>query len=273
MSDSKKSEDALVAKGEPRSAYWGFAQISFVALMLGLMVLFVTLGTWQVERLSEKDALLANVEARFSLDPRPFPAAGVWADIDPRTLDYSRFELTGTFDNAATALVFTNLPDPVGRYGGVGYWVMAPFELGDGGIVWVNRGFVPEAAAEDFATGGDAPEGRMTIEAVARRPEMANSFTPEPDLESRREWVRNPDRLTRFLEDNTGPIAPITVDMTEGAPGALPQGGETQIAFPNRHLEYAGTWYLFAAITPIMLGFWLWRQRRPRNLAHEDKDN
>lgn len=252
---------------------WGFAQISFVVLMAGLMVLFIALGTWQVERLVEKEALIAAVETRFDLEPQPFPAAGNWAALDPETLDFTRFELTGTFDNSQAVLVFTNLPDPAGRYGGVGYWVMVPFSLNEGGTVWVNRGFVPDAAVADVAADGNTPEGQITIEAIARRPEQANSFTPEPDFAAGREWVRNPDRLTAFLADDVGPIAPVTLDRIAGEPGELPQGGETQITFPNRHLEYAGTWYLFAAITPIMLGFWLWRQRRPRNLAHEEKDN
>ena len=252
---------------------WGFTQISFVAFMVGLMGLFIALGTWQVERLAEKEALIAAVETRFDLAPQPFPASEDWDALDPQELDYARFELTGTFDNSYTVLVFTNLPDPAGRYGGVGYWVMAPFFLDDGGIVWINRGFVPQAAAADFADGGAAPQGRVTIEAVARRPEQANSFTPEPDFAEGREWVRNPERLSAFLDDAAGPIAPVTLDRVAGEPGELPQGGETQITFPNRHLEYAGTWYLFAVITPIMLGFWLWRQRRPRNLAHEEKDN
>jgi surfeit locus 1 family protein len=85
--------------------------------------------------------------------------------------------------------------------------------------------------------------------------------------------VRNPERLAAFLDAAGAPVAPITLDLRAGSGDELPQGGETQIYFPNRHLEYAGTWYLFAAITPIMLGFWLWRQRRPTNLAPEEKGN
>tara|TARA_R100000365_G_scaffold2883_1_gene8972 strand:+ start:518 stop:1339 length:822 start_codon:yes stop_codon:yes gene_type:complete len=273
LSDSRRSENALTADARQPRSYWGFRQISFVVLMAGLTALFIALGTWQVERLAEKEALIAAVEARFDLEPQPFPAPGDWDALDPEALDYARFELTGTFDNTETVLVFTNLPDPAGPYGGVGYWVMAPFSLEQGGIVWVNRGFIPDAAAADFADGGDAPEGQVTLEAIARRPEQANSFTPDPDFGERREWVRNPERLSAFLDDAAGPIAPVTLDRIAREPGELPQGGETQITFPNRHLEYAGTWYLFAAITPIMLGFWLWRQRRPRNLAHEEKDN
>ncbi|WMT87842.1 SURF1 family protein [Pelagibacterium sp. 26DY04] len=251
---------------------WSLGQISFVVLMLVLMALFITLGNWQVQRLGEKEALIAAVEERFDQPAAAFPEQGSWAGLDAEALDYRPVTATGTYDHARTVLIFTNLPDPVGRYGGVGYWVMAPFTLEDGGVVWVNRGFVPEAVAESYADGGDGPQGTTTIEGVARRPEQPNSFTPASDLDARREWVRDPERLAAFLDPGV-PVAPVTIDLVAGPAGELPQGGETQITFPNRHLEYAGTWYLFAAITPVMLGFWIWRQRKSRNLAPEEKGN
>ena len=253
---------------------WGFAQISFIVLMLALMALFVTLGSWQVQRLGEKEALIATVEERFHEPPSDdFPAAQDWSSTTPEALDYRPFELAGTYDHTRTVLVFTNLPDHAGPYGGVGYWVMAPLMLEDGGIVWVNRGFVPEPLADAYADGGAGPEGIVTVEGVARRPERTNSFTPAADLDARREWVRDPERLSVFLDGSPVAVAPVTLDRLAGPEGELPQGGETLISFPNRHLEYAGTWYLFAAITPIMLGFWLWRQRKGGNLAQPEKRN
>ena len=44
----------------------------------------------------------------------------------------------------------------------------------------------------------------------------------------------------------------------------LPQGGETVIEFPNNHLGYAITWFGFAILTPILLAFWISRQRKGR---------
>lgn len=258
-------------KGERRGPNW--AQISFVVLMLGLTGLFVLLGTWQVQRLNEKEALIAAVEERLYQNPADFPANQSWPDLVPEDIDYRPYDLTGLFDHSQTVLVFTNLTDPVGRYRGVGYWVLAPLTLDEGGIVWINRGFVPDTQAPAFADGGDAPQGEVTVSGVARQPQSANSFTPEADIAARREWVLDPVRLSAFLPQGSQRVAPVIVEEVAGEPGALPQGGETQVEFPNRHLEYAGTWYLFAAITPIMLGFWLWRQRRPTNLADGSKDN
>jgi surfeit locus 1 family protein len=58
------------------------------------------------------------------------------------------------------------------------------------------------------------------------------------------------------------PFAPFYVDLPAGAPGQLPQGGETVVSFPNNHFGYALTWYGFAIVALVMLVFWLWRQAR-----------
>ncbi|WP_196259526.1 SURF1 family protein [Pelagibacterium limicola] len=244
-----------------------FGRIGFVVLMLLLTALFVTLGVWQLQRLAEKDALIAAVETRLTQAPLAFPSASQWPGITPDALDYRPVSLSGTFDHARTVLVFTNLSDPQGRYGRAGYWVMSPLETADGGIVWINRGFVPEHLAAGYADGGLVSETEVRLEGIARKPEEANPFTPGPDFAARREWVRDPARLSEVARLEDIATAPVTVDLPAGEPGMLPQGGETQVTFPNRHLEYAGTWFIFAAITPIMLGFWLWRQRRSTNLA------
>lgn len=253
---------AAASRVEGERALSRFGQISFVVFMLGLTALFVTLGVWQLDRLAEKEALIVNVETRMGEPEAAFPRPSDWPSLEPDALDYRPYRVSGTFDHSQTVLIFHNLTAPQGQYGGVGYWVMAPLYLEGDAVLWVNRGFVPQHLVSNFATGGPAPEGEVTISGIARRPERANPFTPGSEVEERREWVRNPERLSLFLPEDAGPLAPVTLDMEAGEPGALPQGGETEIYFPNRHLEYAGTWFMFAAITPIMLGFWFWRQRK-----------
>src|SRR5690606_27103037 len=104
----------------PTARAWGFAQISFIVFMLALVALFVTLGTWQLHRLGEKEALIAIVEERYHQAPVPFPQTPAWDGLTPDALDYRPFTVTGSYDHAATVLVFANLADPVGRRGGVG---------------------------------------------------------------------------------------------------------------------------------------------------------
>jgi surfeit locus 1 family protein len=236
--------------------FWGF-----LVFMLALMALFIALGTWQVERLGEKDRLIANVTARFNEPPKPFPDIGDWKVLEAGGYDYRPVSLTGTYQPQGTVLVFTSLDEPNGKFSGPGYWVMTPFKLATGGTVFVNRGFVPEASGPGFSEGGSLEPGLISIAGVVRDGEAIGSFTPAPDRTRHVEWVRNPERLTDMAGDLPQPVAPVYIDLPAGPQGALPQGGETVIEFPNNHLGYAMTWYGFALLVPFLLFFWVRRQQ------------
>lgn len=244
---------------EPRRARWLFW--SFIAFMLALMGLFVTLGIWQVERLSEKEQLIANVASRMALPPEQLPPLAEWPAFDAEAWNYRPVTVSGTFRPGETVLVFTSLADERGKFSGPGYWVMTPLALAAGGTVFVNRGFVPQDSAQAFAAGGTVEPGLVSLTGVARASEEINSFTPAPDTAKRVEWVRNTERLAALAGPVPQPVAPIYVDLPAGADGALPQGGETMVSFPNNHLGYAITWFGFATLVPFLLWFWARRQR------------
>ena len=227
------------------------ARIGFIALMLALTALFAALGAWQVERLSEKERLIATVDQGLNSPPVPLAEA----------TDYRPVTLSGTYIPGSTVLVFTSLADTQGQYSGPGYWVMTALALDGGGSVYVNRGFVPQAQGAEFAAAAP-PAGPQALTGIARRAEGGGSFTPAADLANRIDWIRDPQRLAAFAEDLPQPLSRYFVDLPAGAPGELPQGGETVIEFPNSHLGYAITWFGFAIITPILLGFWIARQRK-----------
>ncbi len=48
----------------------------------------------------------------------------------------------------------------------------------------------------------------------------------------------------------------IEADVQPKPPGGLPRGGVTRVQLPNRHLEYALTWYgLAATLVGVYLAF------------------
>ena len=237
----------------------------FTALMLVLAGTCLFLGQWQMQRLGEKEALIATVDARLDAEPVPVPPAGEWNGLDMDAWNFQPVSLAGTYRYTQTLTVFTALADARGRYSGPGYWVVTPFELAGGGTVFVNRGFIPEQYQEAAVMGdlhGDDP-GIVTIIGLFRPGEEPGFMVPEPNMSARIEWVRNPERMAAMVDPALAPVAPFYVDLLAGAPGDLPQGGETVVSFPNNHFGYALTWYGFAIVAVVMLGFWLWRQTRP----------
>ena len=235
---------------------------TFVVLMLALAVTCAWLGTWQLHRLADKEALIAAVDSRLGSDPIAAPAAALWPTLDTEQLNFQPVSLTGAFRYNQTVTVFTSLADARGQASGPGYWVVTPFVLAEGGTVFVNRGFVPQAFQEAAVTDAEGDENQVTITGLLRPGEKAGFMTPGPNTSDRIEWVRDPDRLAALVDPALAPFAPFYVDLPAGAPGELPQGGETVVEFPNNHLGYAYTWFGFAIVAVVMLGYWLWRQRQ-----------
>ncbi|SEP84446.1 surfeit locus 1 family protein [Devosia sp. YR412] len=238
--------------------------ITFIVLMLALAATCAWLGTWQMHRLAEKEALIAAVAARLDATPIPVPPSADWSALDLEALNFQPVSMTGSFRYNQTVTVFTSLANANGPASGPGYWVVTPFVLAEGGTVFVNRGFIPEEFQEAAVTDGDNAETQVTISGLLRPGEKAGFMTPGPNTSDRIEWVRDPERLAAMVDPALTPVAPFYVDLSAGAPGELPQAGETVVEFPNNHLGYAYTWYGFAIVAVVMLGYWVWRERANR---------
>lgn len=249
---------SAAAGAQSRSRYF------FVALMLALTVFCVVLGVWQVQRLGEKEALIAVVADRLDDPPQPLPPADDWDELAPDDLDFRPLSVAGRLLADQTALVFTSLANPRGESTGPGYWVMTPVAVDGGGTVFLNLGFIPQADVDrlDALLAATALADSQQFAGLGRRAERGGPFTPAPDTEADMDWIREPTRLAALVGIE-GAVAPVFIDLPAGPPGALPQGGETVVEFPNNHLGYALTWFGFAILTPILLVAWWRRQRSP----------
>jgi len=237
----------------------------FIVFMLAMTALFVYFGALHRQKLAEANRLSAIINERMNQEPIGVPPVGEWVGFDPQIYNFRPLTVSGNFDAGGTVLVFTRLLKARGSFSGPGYWVMTPMVLDTGGIVFINRGFVPEQNAARFKQGGIEAVGPVTITGLGRISEPINSFTPGTDFENRIEWIRNIKRLTQFITDAKAPIvpiAPIFIDAAAGETGALPQGGETRMNFAAPHYQYALIWFSFAAFTLILLLVWLLANRK-----------
>jgi surfeit locus 1 family protein len=243
---------------------WGFW--GFVALMGGLTALFVVLGVWQVERLAWKEGLIADIDARLTQRPYDLPTPDHWSSGEVEPFNYHPVTARGRYLPDKTSFVFTSLSDARGKYSGPGYWVLTPLVADSGGTVFVNRGFIPQAQRGAFAEGQKLPPGEQTVTGIAVPPSPPGPFTPAFDSGSRVAYMRDAAAMAGLLSV-PGPVFPLTIDVPAGPPGALPQGGETVVDFPNNHLGYAFTWFGLAILTPCLLAYWVWRRLRPHEAA------
>lgn len=237
------------------------AIVAPTAAMLVALAVLLTLGTWQMLRKSEKEALIAHVEARAHGPAIPLPPRAEWTRLDLAAIDYTRVRATGRFLPWPEFHLYGIVPEARGRSAQPGWFIYALLELEGGGTVLVNRGAVP-VQLKDLAArpASVAPEGVVTIEGLIRAPEQRGAFTSTDDPLRNTFYTR--DAATFARAGGITDAAPFTLEQTSANPANLPLPNLVRVAFPNRHLEYAMTWYGLALTLLGVWGVFVWRRGR-----------
>ncbi|MES2907129.1 MAG: SURF1 family protein, partial [Pseudomonadota bacterium] len=156
------------------------------------------------------------------------------------------------------------LPKIKGRVGGVGWWIFMPFELSDGGVVFVNRGFVPqELKHPSLRPKSLALPSNQVIEGLIRLKELPGQFTPPSDPKTNEWYLRDPAAFAQYdsLEASQA-VAPVLIDQISPNKDTLPQPSEGVVHFSNNHLQYAFTWYALALVLVVMTFLFLRKRRK-----------
>jgi surfeit locus 1 family protein len=226
-----------VARGVP-SARFDFERAAvkrlWFPILLGLVGVAIlgALGTWQVQRLGQKEARIAAIEARIDAVPVDLPATP-----DPEADQYLPVRVTGAL-SGEEAPVLTSL-----REEGPGYRVVSVLTTGDRRVL-VDLGFVPEEAK-------DPPRmaERVTITGNLLWPRETDSWTPAPD-QGRNIWfVRDLPAMAEAM--GTEPVLVVARGIEGANLGTIPQPVDTA-GIPNDHLQYAMTWFGLAAVWAVM---------------------
>ena len=158
-------------------------------------------------------------------------------------LEYTRVVVEGEFDHSREILFSPRLLDGV-----PGAHVATPLVRDDGPDVLVNRGFVPRSRMEKNDRPESLIEGKVSVSGILRVSETPNLFTPD-NLPDQGLWHwRDGKALSEHL--NVAPYV-VEADKDSESAGAI-EGGVTVITVPNRHVEYAVTWYSLALFTGFM---------------------
>jgi len=232
-----------------------------LAILLAAFCVLIGLGTWQLERLRWKEGLIATVAARADAPPSSLPPAADWPRLTRAQDEYRHVRVTGSFDHGRETLVYAVKGEDTPGLRGQGYFVVTPLLRKEGPPVLVNRGFVPADRRDPSSRAAGQIEGEVTVAGLIRFPEEASAFVPANDPARNAFYRRDPVEIAaaRGLQD----AAPFIIDADAAAvPGGLPEGGATRRTFPNRHLEYALTWYGLAAALVGVAVAWLFTQSR-----------
>lgn len=239
------------------SARRGLAAPTIFAV-IGVAIL-VGLGVWQLERKIWKENLIASMTARLERAPQPLPPKADWQQLNQQNDEFSRVRFHADFLPDRNALVYSAGSALRSDVKGPGYWVFAAARLPDGGVIAVDRGFVP-LDKKDAAAG--APTGASDIVGVLRWPEQPGMFTPPANDEAGVWYLRDVPAMAKAL--GWGPVAPFYIAQESPVPpGGLPKPGKLVVKLPDNHLQYAITWFGLALALIAVYSVWLGRRIRP----------
>ena len=239
-------------RGEPPAPSIPRRILSGVLCLIGVAIL-VGLGVWQLQRLKWKEDLLARVAALQTASARPLEGVLTsGADLDFTRADVSCPDL----ERRPMLRMFAV------RDGTAGYHLIAacPVKAGPYASVLVDRGFIStEQSATAMQPGRETLPGAVT--GVLRKGDKATFVTPANRVSENLWYSRDVAAMAKAL--NVSAPAPLFL-MLE-TPAALPSGplpAPVPADIPNRHLEYALTWFgLAAALVGVYVAM-LFRRRQ-----------
>lgn len=214
-------------------------RILFVIFGLAGLGILLFLGTWQLQRLTWKEGVLAQIESRVGATPVALPAMP-----DPEADRYLPVAISGEMlEGEVHVLVSVKQVGP-------GYRVISSMEVGDR-YVLVDRGFISLEAK-------DTPRATGPMEVIGNLhwPDEIDGFTPEADVDANIWFAREVDQLAALL--GTEPVLVIARSKTD--PGITPLPVSTT-GIPNDHLQYAITWFSLAVVWAAMIVYFLRRSR------------
>ena len=223
-----------------------------VVTVLSLVTL-IGLGSWQLQRLVWKTALIDEILARQAMAPIPLPAT----IEDPPALRFRKVSVHGTFDHSREIHLFAHT-----ERGNLGYQVITPLKQDDGTWVLVNRGWVPDTRKDPATRAEGQVAGPVAITGTARPAWQRHMFLPDNDIATNHWFFGDIPAMAAHLGLSVSPVF-VEADATAN-PGGLPIGGQTPIDdIPNNHLQYALTWYMLAVALAGVYFVYHWRRDEP----------
>jgi surfeit locus 1 family protein len=216
----------------------------------------VALGSWQIERKAWKEALIATLVERLAAAPAPLPPRAQWPRLPQADDEFRRVVFAAAFPPGEEARVYTSGSAFRPDVSGPGYWIFAPARLPDGGVVVVDRGFLPEGTQLPVVSSEP-----VELTGVLRWPEAPGLFTPKEEP-ARNLWFARDHRAVAAAK-GWGEVAPFYVDLeSPPPPGGLPRPGPLTVNLRNEHLQYAITWFGLALVVTAGFAFWLHSRRQ-----------
>ena len=192
------------------------------------IIILLSLGTWQLERLRWKSDLIASMNKNISLPP---------VEVN-----------SSIISNIKSYTIYSKVVN-----GKVGRHLVTPFKTEFGNIL-INRGFVPEDYKVEPSK--NTKNKNIFINGMVKFQQEINYFTPTNSILNNEWYYINIEEISTYFNLNLNSFYVIE----ENNPNVrYPLGSQYNINIPNDHLQYAFTWFSLALALSVFLHL-LWRK-------------
>lgn len=225
---------------------WRWA--GYLAFVLVFALACVFLAEWQLARRAE--AVHANDKVVANYDSAPVPLSTVLPELDsyPESQEWRQLLLEGRYLVSEQLLVRTRA-----LYGSPGFEVLTPFELADGSVFIVDRGWLPIGSTQDTPDIIPAPPQGKTTVVVRLKP----GEQPIPGRSAPEGQVATIElqAIQALLETPIYTGAYGLMVSESPSPAERPQALPKPVIEEGPHLSYAFQWILFGLLAFVALAW------------------
>lgn len=233
-----------------RKFHWDW-RINLV--MLSLLILFISLGKWQLHRETEKK-LMMEIYQRASEQPARWFRANLGSDLENKSVvDGEKIKLQGEYLSGHDYLLDNQFSQHQ-----VGYYVLTPFEVGKT-LILVNRGWVPRLATREELPLIEAVQGPQTIEGYVS--EQSQKTWVLGSAEDNKTWPRVIEVMDLKAIENElqRPVERWFIKLAANQSHGYQRDWSLSWMKPEQHRAYAIQWFIMASLTIVL---WIVLARR-----------
>jgi surfeit locus 1 family protein len=219
-----------------------------LATLIGFAVL-LGFGVWQLNRLSWKQDLLAQLALNMSAEPVNLARAEAMVASGADS-EFVKVTVVGLFSHVAEMRMIAVFD------GGPGWNIVTPLLTEDGRAVLVDRGVVPDQGRDNI----ERPGGPVLVTGYVRNYSgRQGAFAPENDPKSGTwYWWDVPAMVSAAaLPQGIAPVNFVLQLEPAVVARAFPRPAPPQANLRNNHLSYAITWFSLAAVLLVISGLYL----------------
>ena len=215
-------------------------KISFSIFVFFSIILFCSLGTWQVYRLQWKLDLISEINNGLNSEPVFYSNTNV--------INYQKVKFNGVFDFEKQIYLYS-----LNSKGTPGYDIITPIKINSNEILLVNRGWIKKDVRENKSINNI---NSKSFEGIIKKITKPNPFKPENDVKNNVWYSLKLEDLQNF----TGYKLTNFVLYLQNSQNNLVEKKIISPDLPNNHLKYAITWYSVAL--SILLYFLYFRKKQ-----------